>query len=282
LTFAGGRDIIPAMILSPNVIDAIHGKKLKLSGLQLELTRRCNLKCRHCYKGAAENLDMDARIPGEVLDYFKDIEFIQLYGGESQLNPDGLAQIYDALKTNKTRFNQFSFVTNGAIFNRDFFEILRGIESAATRVPYFHTADVAVSNDFWHAEGGADAREVAENVARMRAEFPTIHVGLRRFKKKSDFEFKIYPLGNAKKFDQSEKEYFYDFQFQNEDELLINYNKDKSRFFHVDPTLKDFTFDARGNAIPQVTDYETGDRKNFGNIFTKPISQIILDSSRER
>lgn len=85
--------------------------------LELEITRRCNLRCLHCYAqaepDAAEHLSR-AEIRG-ILDQARElgIDELSLTGGEATLHPDFVPTIDDALERG---FN-VRFVSNGTLLD---------------------------------------------------------------------------------------------------------------------------------------------------------------------
>jgi len=57
--------------------------------LELQITNRCNLKCRHCYLGPARAVDLPALEVGQVLRQFEEMQGLRLLvsGGEPLLHP---------------------------------------------------------------------------------------------------------------------------------------------------------------------------------------------------
>jgi radical SAM protein with 4Fe4S-binding SPASM domain len=86
--------------------------------LELEITRRCNLRCLHCYAHAGSESANElsrAEIRG-FLDQARalGIDELSLTGGEATLHPDFVGIIDDALE----RGFHVRFVTNGTLFDR--------------------------------------------------------------------------------------------------------------------------------------------------------------------
>lgn len=61
-------------------------KTLEVNNLILEVTRRCNMKCVHCLRGDAEDLDMPETIVDRTLGDITGIDKIVFSGGEPFLN----------------------------------------------------------------------------------------------------------------------------------------------------------------------------------------------------
>lgn len=62
-----------------------HRAKIKLRYVTLETTRRCNLKCEHCYCGDAQPYDMSFAVVDQLLNQ-AEINKLRLIGGEPLLN----------------------------------------------------------------------------------------------------------------------------------------------------------------------------------------------------
>lgn len=85
--------------------------------LELQITSRCNLKCRHCYIGDARQIDLPTDKIMNVLEEFQKMQGLRLLisGGEPLLHPD-FWSINDALPC-------FGFrsilLTNGTLIEKD-------------------------------------------------------------------------------------------------------------------------------------------------------------------
>jgi len=96
-----------------------------LTELWIESTRRCNMKCRHCCRGDAQNIDMSI----DIIDiFFKQVSFIGVIGftgGEPSLVPNILQDILNVAKKYKVRILSFQIVTNGKEISDEFIEVLQ-------------------------------------------------------------------------------------------------------------------------------------------------------------
>ena len=96
--------------------------------LQLELTSKCNLNCRHCYNRSGKNR------PADAMTADKWIEFVQklvmnggilettISGGEPLLLGDKLFEIMDILNADNTIFN---FISNGYFLDKKIIDRLK-------------------------------------------------------------------------------------------------------------------------------------------------------------
>jgi len=88
---------------------------ISINSLILEITRRCNMRCDHCLRGDAENIDMDLSIIDEVLDSGVTLVDVTFTGGEPSLYPEAIAYFAEGLIKRDQYINQFYVKTNGKI-----------------------------------------------------------------------------------------------------------------------------------------------------------------------
>ena len=81
--------------------------------LSFEVTRRCNLRCMHCMRGDAQDLDMSEDVVKSVLDSIRELHYINFTGGEPSLNIPLIRFIVDEIIARRIRVYGFDVVTNG-------------------------------------------------------------------------------------------------------------------------------------------------------------------------
>lgn len=92
---------------------------LKISNaidVAIEVTRRCNMKCAHCLRGDAQNMDVSKETIDKFFDGFAGgayISTIVLTGGEISLNVPAVRYVLKALKSRGISVGNFYMVTNG-------------------------------------------------------------------------------------------------------------------------------------------------------------------------
>ena len=104
--------------------------KLNYGTLLIEMTTKCNLKCKHCFK--YDDYDMDKYsefIDKKVIDEFFDnnvgaITHLALTGGEPLLNIDMFEYIVDKIIKNNIPICQFDFIINGTVLDKRVADIL--------------------------------------------------------------------------------------------------------------------------------------------------------------
>lgn len=107
--------------------------------LAIEMTRRCNMNCRFCGKGQAENLDISKEIIDKTLDEMEGVylESLRISGGEPLLVPNLICYLFEKINEKHIYVNNVCIFTNGmADTNLElansitrFLVYLRGIES---------------------------------------------------------------------------------------------------------------------------------------------------------
>ncbi len=94
--------------------------------LTFEVTRRCNLVCKHCMRGKAQNIDLSKEM---VDDFFsnnsiKRIEHLFFSGGEPTLNSELIIYIINKIIQEQMDVLEIAFVTNGQQFSLELVEAL--------------------------------------------------------------------------------------------------------------------------------------------------------------
>lgn len=86
-----------------------------VNDIAIEVTRRCNMACKHCLHGEAENLDISHKTIDNILTPLigQSIGGITFTGGEPSLNVDAIQHTLDFCKKNNISVSSFYVVTNG-------------------------------------------------------------------------------------------------------------------------------------------------------------------------
>lgn len=85
--------------------------------LELQLTDRCNLACRHCYLGKSKTRDLEVELAESVFNQFEELHGLRMIisGGEPLLHPD-FKKINEMLKNRSFRS---ILLTNGTLLEKD-------------------------------------------------------------------------------------------------------------------------------------------------------------------
>lgn len=95
------------------------------SSLSIELTRRCNLACKHCLKGDPENVDISNEVIDSLIDTVNAIYSVQFTGGEPMLAIDRIQYLLEAAKRADIVIFGLSLVTNGTILNDEIISVFK-------------------------------------------------------------------------------------------------------------------------------------------------------------
>ena len=68
-----------------------------IENLIIEVTRRCNIQCAHCLRGAAQNLDLKKESVDNLLNQVYSISGLTFSGGEPVLNVEIIEYIVDSI-----------------------------------------------------------------------------------------------------------------------------------------------------------------------------------------
>jgi len=85
--------------------------------LELQLTDRCNLACKHCYLGKSKTRDLSAELAESVFNQFEELQGLRMIisGGEPLLHPD-FKKINEMLKNRSFRS---ILLTNGTLLEKN-------------------------------------------------------------------------------------------------------------------------------------------------------------------
>lgn len=100
--------------------------KITFETVMIELTRRCNMRCGHCFRGEAQNVDINCKHIDALLEQTEMIGELVLTGGEPTLNMDAMEYLLDRLCERGIPVLKFQLLTNGLIYSERFIEIMKG------------------------------------------------------------------------------------------------------------------------------------------------------------
>lgn len=105
---------------------------LNYDTLFFEITRKCNLKCKHCFRGDAQNVSMNKEIIDKTLDQVGYCYHFVMTGGEPFLEPEIINYLIDGIIKRKLRFLGFSVVVNGTILDERAIQSIIAMNKLAT------------------------------------------------------------------------------------------------------------------------------------------------------
>ena len=118
---------------------------LILEHFYIEVTRRCNMKCNHCLRGQAENIDLEIEDINKLFDNLniKNINTLTITGGEPTLNPKAILLILKKIISKGIIVDNFNMVINGSNYNQilidglnEFYKYCKGVNLICSRDQY--------------------------------------------------------------------------------------------------------------------------------------------------
>lgn len=126
-------------------------RKLIFDFISIEVTRRCNLNCRHCLRGDAQEVDIDFAVIDALVEQSAQIYTLTFTGGEPTLNVPAIAHTLDALHRRNVPVTSMRVITNGVLHSRELVETVREFSDyiAKWKDPDSYVC-VQVSEDRYH------------------------------------------------------------------------------------------------------------------------------------
>lgn len=128
-------------------------KNLHIQNLEMIITKKCNLKCAHCMRGAASNKDMSEEVINATLQQIKSVGNLAISGGEPLLALDTLEKIFTYVIDNKIFLDEYSLVTNCAKDPKELirlFDYFEAYVKQTSRNPKENKGLIAISIDNYH------------------------------------------------------------------------------------------------------------------------------------
>lgn len=144
-------------------------RKLTFDFISIEVTRRCNLNCRHCLRGDAQDVDIDFSTIDVLAEQAEKIYRLELTGGEPTLNVPAIQHTLNALRVWRVPLHYVEVATNGVVLSKEFAETIKDFAGYIDSwkkdfVGYMapgnnavDTVNVGVSKDRYHKGADPDA-----------------------------------------------------------------------------------------------------------------------------
>lgn len=180
-----------------------------INTLILEVTRRCNMKCAHCLRGAAQAVDMSYETIDATFAKLKDqsIRHLLFTGGEPALGHEAIRMVADAIERHDVSVDGWWVITNGKAkgeLQRKFVQALNAVHDVCQDND--NVSGLEISNDNYH-DYISDGRR--ENLIEQVNEFGWANNRLdasyfptAKIRDKRDY-YKLVPDGRAAKFSDS-------------------------------------------------------------------------------
>lgn len=130
---------------------------LNLKHLLLEVTRKCNMACRHCMRGDAEELSIDYAVIDRIFQDTRHIEHLCLTGGEPSLVPHVISEIVYRAGIWRCTIGSFFCATNAKVYSQPFVNALTELYRYCTNEK---RCVLTATIDQFHEEADSQALEL--------------------------------------------------------------------------------------------------------------------------
>lgn len=130
-------------------------KSIELDNLIIEVTRRCNLTCAHCLRGAQQRINIKKEHIEQLLSNVCYIDNITFTGGEPTLYLKGIEDTLDVIEKNGITVNSFYIATNGCFSRKartKLMELIIRMNDIAYNMDDIPTITIELSNEMYHYE----------------------------------------------------------------------------------------------------------------------------------
>ena len=130
-------------------------KSIELENLIIEVTRRCNLSCAHCLRGAQQRMNINREHIEQLLSNVCYIGNITFTGGEPTLYLKGIEDTLDVIDKNGITVNSFYIATNGCFSRKvrtKLMELIVRMNDIAYNMDDIPTITIDLSNEIYHYE----------------------------------------------------------------------------------------------------------------------------------
>lgn len=207
-------------------------KTLNFSDLVIEITRKCNMKCKHCLRGDSQNIDIDLSYIDKLFEHTQDIYCLSITGGEPTLNIKAIKHIIKSAKQHNVEIHSFFLATNGKKITKTFVHTLLDLYYICSEYDRDDASCVCISQDKYH-----------ENIQQKNEDLLKPLSFYSETAKTTDFEqISLIKMGRAKNLSNATQPYRYGISIERNDETS----------YHIDGNT---TLTSTGYILPEC-DYE--------------------------
>jgi hypothetical protein len=227
---------------------------MQINELVIEITRRCNIKCRHCLRGNAQRKDITEETIDKILEGVDYISTITFSGGEPGLNVPAIRYFTKAIKARGIELGGFYVITNGKKASLDLMLALLDLYAYVHPMERDDTCSLIVSRDQYHHEQCDPAEAVA------------LYSGLSFFRPEQRKEridpYLVIAEGRAKDWGGRSAPL---------DSIVVGLDDDGN----VERIEETVYVNALGDVIPACDlSYQSQAKKKIGNVHTETLAEI--------
>jgi len=116
-------------------------EKYNIENLYLELTRMCNLDCKHCLRGPSENKFMSDNTLENIFKYVDNINTLLLTGGEPLIALKQINKIINIININNIKIERIAIITNGTILSDKVLNLLNELKELCDNFELYISGD---------------------------------------------------------------------------------------------------------------------------------------------
>lgn len=98
-------------------------KKYRLNLLLVEITRRCNKKCLHCFRGDAQDITISKQVIDSVFENIQDVQRVAFTGGEPLMEIEMIGYFMQKLIKSSWTTRFIEITTNGTVYDKQIIEL---------------------------------------------------------------------------------------------------------------------------------------------------------------
>lgn len=244
-----------------------------------EITRKCNMTCRHCMRGEAQNHTISKEVINKFFDEVKSAYRMIFTGGEPFLEPEMIAYIVDTIIERNIDIRTFSCVTNGSIMSQSIVDSWNRLseyiaerhtplDDAESERKYLRAiGSITVSDDAFHQL----EHDPMDTVKWYRERLNKHCIIIKEIRKDEDKESRVHILGRAAA-----------------DEALKDNDAAYYKVCPYRPEVEDGVlkscimvgYDGK-IMIGEDSSYEQQDKYNYGNIMQAHVLTLIKKALQE-
>jgi hypothetical protein len=229
---------------------------MNINELVIEITRRCNVRCRHCLRGPAQAVDISNATIDKLLEDVEYISTITFSGGEPSLAVDKINYTLKVLKAKKIGLGSFFVFTNGKKASLPLAHALLDFYAYSDPFERKEMGGLEISGDQYHTE-------VIDSTDEARNLYETLSFFHSDARKENFLPSQILAEGRAEKWGHAPAD---------RNELIIG--RDKDGTIRQDEGV--IYINALGDLIPSCNlSYKSQEKTKWGNVHGMPIAEIL-------
>lgn len=228
----------------------------------IEVTRFCNMNCRHCLRGERQRKKFNLEMLNNVFDGIDSVETITFTGGEPLTQINTIIEILEYIRDNHIELGAFYIVSNGTVYSKKLIDVLNDFYQ------YYVTeqelCSFEISQDEYHNQFD-DVRKT--NIWKYEELKEYYGYDFIRMKERQKI-YSVIESGNAKKNGfHGRKSSFNNGFYPNNDD----------NFYDTMVYIS-----ANGNVISDCDlSFENVDKYSFGNVKNETLKSIIERNTKE-